>query len=230
MEEEVIVEELVKFFGPGFVSYLLRKFPDVQRLSEILNSRNLVEKMRQVDYIPKVVSENDIYKKKANELYPKLEHPATENLKSRLGSYDHKLMHVFNYKGEEIGHQITYPVNKRCVNRFHNKEYINGGQIRNRDIAARWNNAYGYYVAYLISYQTKNRALVMLSCKKLLSDFITESRRGDNVFILTKPSQNTETMVKDYSFTRIDNAADDTYCIHTIDRSSLLFSKKGLVR
>jgi len=228
MPIETVIAELIKLLGPTFVSYLLRRFPDPSHLLSLLTNKNLIQRMKLVDVKSLNLEENNQRLAVAKSFYPLLEHPLTENLKRRRGNSNMEFLHGLFYENEVIGHQVTYPINMNCVNKFLRNEYKSGSDIKSNDVANTIENAAGIYIAYLISYQIKHRPLVMLRSEKFISEFIDKSKRK-NIYIITKPSKNTYKKVKQL-FVQTQKNLPQEDCIYFLNSNSLLSNKFGIIR
>jgi hypothetical protein len=178
------------------------------------------DEKEKVEFIPLEIEKNDDLRNKAKQAESKLDHPLTNNLSKRKGDYDTQFLYWLKYKNEIIGHLIFYPLNKDCVKKFTIHEYLNGAYIEHQDIAKSLESAFGFYIAYLISYKKKHSHIVLLNCIYYFELLINKTKRNDNLFILTKPSKSTLYLMK--FLNKIKTNTKEIECTHYVDRKTMI--------
>lgn len=219
MEEGVILYELTVLFGEQMVAFLLRRF-SLNSIWKIQNAKKLKEKLdfMTIEECPMELIEAT--REKAKKIWPNIEHPSIRLL-NRLGE-NNGLNFIFfiKFKEEVIGHAVIYPINKNCINKFKSRKYLSGNDFQPIDICSKFEKSSGYYLAYLISYEEKNRSCVILKIQEYFSN-VFDKVKNRNIYVFGKPSSNTITFFEKYKFINTDSTLIDKYAVHYIDKTSL---------
>lgn len=223
-----IIGPIAEWAGGILLNYVYSKTKD--KITTIYILRRLKPKLDQIKIVAQDIDMNDRNRAITKTMY-KWDHPTTENLRSRLGDKNVNFIYEYHLKDEFIGYSIIYPINQNCVNKFRNKKYTSGSDIVNKDIANDFNNCSGYYIAYLIAFDKQRktayrRALVAMKCEQQLSIAMKKCVR-QNVYVLTKPTDNTIKAIKGHKFEKISSNKGDNDSIFSIDKNLLMDEKRG---
>lgn len=187
----------------------------------IFKNHTISAKANQIMCVSEPSESNKERRSIAKHLYPELEHPATSYLKKLGFKSKVNFVIVFKLNNEIIGHMIAYPIKQKCVNKFLTREYESGNDFNYNDIASDWKNAAGYYIAYLISYQEKNRKLILIKSQLYLLKFI-ESNLKKNVYVFAKATKRTRRILAKLQFIKLDQYSSEPNVIHYTDRVTML--------
>src|SRR5690606_28837921 len=226
MEEVAMLYELTVLFGREMVALFLRRLT-IPRMWNIFVVGNLNEKLNSMEFEEKTLDFAEEVRDRAKALLPNVDHP-TKRILDKIGAGKKpNLIHYIKLDEEIIGHIIIYPMTKKCVEKFLSRKYINGNDFQNSDISSSIDDAYGYYISYLISYQKKYRSYVVLKTQSYFSHLF-ERNRKKNVYVMGKPSKNTLSFFARYNFINTDRSGIDKQAVHYIDKISLARSAMEL--